>query len=269
MKYIYERNKLKVINNKYGGFTLIELLVVISIIALLLAILMPSLSKAREQARKMVCLTNLRSIGIAMLAYETSNSRLPMHFFEFREVGGAEQLSDNYGNDVRPLWEDYIKTFDIFSCPLLLNVDVSLAAIPMGTKRIFGSYFLTPGYWSDFSSSTNSWSTNRFNNSHTPWRFNGRRKILAGDRMVWWSTYNIYRFNHSGSTGAELVRPNAAYDHVTFLYQASGTLSDDIRHKTTANYVFTDGSASSYKGGDMNLVSVPQPNYTPYEYLMP
>ncbi len=51
------------------GFTLIELLVVISIIALLIALLLPALAAARETARAMMCLSNLRQLGIANDAY--------------------------------------------------------------------------------------------------------------------------------------------------------------------------------------------------------
>ena len=60
------------------AFTLVELLVVVSIIALLLAILLPSLGKAREQARSAKCLANLHSQGLAVLTYTVDyNGSLP------------------------------------------------------------------------------------------------------------------------------------------------------------------------------------------------
>ena len=58
---------------KKFGFTLIELLVVISIISLLMSILLPSLSKAREQAKRVACMSNLRSIGQGLYIYAQDN----------------------------------------------------------------------------------------------------------------------------------------------------------------------------------------------------
>lgn len=62
---------------KHKAFTLVELLVVIGIIAVLIGILLPVMGKAREQARRAQCLSNLRQISMAILSYAMDKKVLP------------------------------------------------------------------------------------------------------------------------------------------------------------------------------------------------
>ena len=67
---------IELISTRKRGFTLFELLVVLSIISLLIAILLPALSAAREEARMTQCRSNLRQIGIGAIAYAPDNDNM-------------------------------------------------------------------------------------------------------------------------------------------------------------------------------------------------
>lgn len=77
--------------NQRGGFSLVELLVVISIVALLLALLLPAVQASRDAARRTQCQNNLRQIGIALHAHHASQGHFPVGGLEWRPLPTSKQ----------------------------------------------------------------------------------------------------------------------------------------------------------------------------------
>jgi prepilin-type N-terminal cleavage/methylation domain-containing protein/prepilin-type processing-associated H-X9-DG protein len=89
---------------KYKGFTLIELLVVIAIIALLVSILLPSLNRARELAKRALCSANLDGIGTATEMYRTEHDTAPM-LVSGEGISSADDAVLSTETDVDDPWD--------------------------------------------------------------------------------------------------------------------------------------------------------------------
>ena len=120
-----------------AAFTLIELLVVISIIAILVAIVMPALASAKEAARRIKCMTQLKGFGVALQLYMDTNEEqlpyvLPFYNDDFPTATNDPQLLDvlEAYMDVPPPYRDesgVLKVYPPYLCPSDFDEDAGRA----------------------------------------------------------------------------------------------------------------------------------------------
>jgi len=114
------------------GFTLIELLVVIAIIAILAAILFPVFARARENARRSSCASNLKQLALGTLMYVQDYDGKMMGYYNYGGPGRMELLLP------------YVKSAQVFRCP----------SAPQTTQVPPNDYYSTYGYSADYTGSS-------------------------------------------------------------------------------------------------------------------
>ncbi len=220
----------------HRGFTLIEILVVVAIISLLAAILFPVFARARENARRASCQSNMKQIGLGLLQYIADyDETLPYSFYgTFGDSTPVGSASDNYK------WMDaifpYVKSEAIFNCPS----DSATNTYHYRDSVNYGSYGLNGAYGSVIT------------DSQTPPRSANnllvRMSAVEVPASTVWATDNnnsVSDTNTGGSQGFFWASPAT---NPTISHTNPRQLQNIVeRHLDTTNVLYCDGHVKAQK----------------------
>ena len=220
------------------AFTLIELLVVIAIIAILAAILFPVFARARENARKTSCASNLKQIGLGLMQYVADyDETFPKRWMESdpaitlaNEDSAQSAGEEGWAQLIQP----YVKSTEILQCPS-----------DSGIVNTTG--FNIAGY--------------------TDYRYNASlgqaTQAVPPVRLAALSYPSLTLMVTEGSSKASGNSTSGAYTSQLGIY---GALSDSLRHLEGSNFTFADGHVKWYKGADGMRGIVSAAGWSPFVF---
>ncbi len=251
--------------NCRSAFTLIELLVVIAIIAILAAILFPVFGRARENARRSSCQSNLKQIGLGILQYvQDYDEKYPSSRTDNIRVGTYVNSQAPWQAVIQP----YVKSVQLFKCPSntgTTNLNNTYDGTPGGTDTIPRSYASVGAYGG-------------FEDANAPTTNDWGGRTLMGP-----VGYNFSGVNRA--TALSEVQNSAQTIMVAEKNAATDTSQDPefwvfqdhfhfTNHLGTSNYLFADGHVKALRplatitGTNMwNITNTAAPNNNLRDYL--
>ncbi len=232
-------------NHKFQAFTLIELLVVIAIIAILAAILFPVFARARENARRSSCQSNLKQIGLGVMQYtQDYDEKMPLRRYNTADDIGAAMTW-------RRTTYPYVKSSQLYSCPSNTtpyeqdgyaddSSNAKMAVLPTGSPRFKSSYAI------------NGTDYNIGGSAPTEYGRSSSLAAIGDTAQTVLVCESIYRFSEMGLN----------YDPATFtqFFAFPG-------HLQTCNFLFSDGHVKALKpsatGTPVNMWNIEEVNDVP------
>lgn len=200
------------------AFTLIELLVVIAIIAILAAILFPVFGRARENARRSSCQSNLKQIGLGIIQYAQDYDEIMPP--RYNTSGIPAGWPAGWDTSWKALVQPYIKSVQIFACP----------SNPRNTR---------PGAYEDNTKIPVSYSSNkRVMNDPSIQVHLASITSAAQTINIVETTVKNYEFDVEGGTNFRFVPPKTNNDDDGSLFNG---------HLATSNFLYCDGHVKALK----------------------
>ena len=230
-----------------SAFTLIELLVVIAIIAILAAILFPVFARARENARRSSCQSNLKQIALGAKQYiQDYDEKFPLSIVN---IGGTFSSSRPAG------WADalqpYLKSTQIFQCPSESAPGTDNPVPPSGSDAGYTDYWYN-GMLSADAAGTDY--TTSVSEAALPFV---SLTILVGDGSTGGANPGAARYRSNGCNNVVSTASNAPGVSTNCVTQGFvsigglGGLGNQLRHLDGVNVAFADGHVKWYKGNEI------------------